>query len=575
MNRSSLAKLPRHRRAARATASFVLGLTLFALAGCGDGNDDFVVAGTSNSPGVNTLRVVDTTPDARFQGAAQPVAQVEATGFDAAGNVVFGPDEETYDEEMVFTGLPESTTRVRLDYNRGQGYTLARHEQEINFASLAESEVTLNEVAPQALAEERSTFTVRVANTSQYPDDQVFITVLGKNPEKTAFYYVKFGAGDNNSSELFGGLSASASYSQQLSLLKKVDENVYSFQCPKQNLISGRIYLSFGKKLQDLGLNDPNQPLSLRLPSATGLPDAQTVYEFMELSATTQPSAPQDYTLFANTSVVDFFSVGLGMTMDYHQGGNNLSDTVGFVDGARDKILVEFEKSSTPPEFRNYIRRDGGQAVLRVLAPVQKVTLEPDGALAHFLDSAIDAGWAHYASVTLNILDNLPGFNPYGYKYSGQPITNGILSMTCTAKPSADVAGGVLESLGEVCNLPKPTSRIVFFCDDNQSPPLKAPDKDTYRNAGSDGHKRLVSLIGAALNRGVFENYADWSDSSKFYTRADGKFNHFAKIMHQFALDNKVYGFGYDDVYGQDPTLAHPLDDVNQVVITIPDVPVL
>ena len=41
--------------------------------------------------------------------------------------------------------------------------------------------------------------------------------------------------------------------------------------------------------------------------------------------------------------------------------------------------------------------------------------------------------------------------------------------------------------------------------------------------------------------------------------------------MHQFAIDNKVYGFGYDDVYGQDPTLSEAVSTVNQVVLEIPE----
>jgi hypothetical protein len=79
--------------------------------------------------------------------------------------------------------------------------------------------------------------------------------------------------------------------------------------------------------------------------------------------------------------------------------------------------------------------------------------------------------------------------------------------------------------------------------------------------------------LSSALNRGVFENYNDWDDPTKFYTRPDGRYNHYSKIMHQFALDNKVYGFGYDDVYGQDPTLSEPVSKVNQVVLRIPAFP--
>lgn len=549
-------------------STVVLALALWLLPGCGGSGENFVF---TDEPGsgqarVNTLIVTDPTPDALFQTAGQPVEHVTASGFDADGNQVFGPRDEDYDEEMTFTGFPDSVTTVRLDYNRGQGYTLARYEQAVDFPNDDDGVIHFNEISPTALGATRSTFTVRIVNTSDYPDDKVYVTVLGKNPADTQFFYLKFGAGDNNTSQPFGPVSGAANYSQQLSLLKKEGDHAYSFQCPYQNLVSGRIYLSFGGKLQGLGLNNPSDGLSLQLPSATGAPDYQTVYEFMELSATAD--ANQKYTLYANTSVVDFFSMGLGMTMDYHQGGSNRSQTVGFVSGAREKILTEFEKASTPSEFRNYVRRNGAQTVLRVLSPVQKLPLEPSGALAHFLDGAIDSGWDHYASVVLNIPDNLPGHTPYGYAYTGQLIVGGILSMTCTQQPAGDSG-----SLGEVCHLPKPTSKIVFDCDDNSG--SGGADKDSYRNAGTHGHKRLVSLIGAALNRGVFESYADWSDSTKFYTRADGKYNHYSKIMHLFALNGKVYGFGYDDVYGQDPTLAQPLNDVNQVVITIPHVPVL
>ena len=557
----------------RPATKFILGLALFGLTGCGGSSQSFVFTGDSgNQARVNTLVVTDPTPDATFQtSSGQPVEHVTATGFDAEGNQVFGPDDEVYDEEMVFEGFPDSTTRVRLDYNRGQGYTLARHEQPVDFVRDDDGVLQIHEASPIALGATRSTFTVRVENTSDYPDDQVYLTVLGKNPADTRFYYVKFGPNDTNTAEPFGGLSGAAGYSHQLSQLKKEGERTYSFQCPYENLVSGRIYLSFGKKLEGVGLNNVNDPLSLQLPSATGAPDYQTVYEFMELSATAD--ANQRYTLYANTSVVDFFSLGLGMKLDYHQGGANRSESVGFVEGAREKILAEFEKSGTPTEFRNYVRRNGAQTVLRVLAPVQKLPLEPNGALSQFLNSAIDAGWNHYSSTTLNILDNLPNHPPYGYTYTGQPIVNGILSMTCTSKPAGDTAGGALESLHQVSNLPKPSSRIVFDCDDSSNPPGDV--KDTYRNDGSQGHKRLVSFIGAALNRGVFENYADWSNPSKFYTRSDGKYNHYSKIMHLFALNSKVYGFGYDDVYGQDPTLAQPLNDVNQIVIKIPKIPVL
>lgn len=552
-----------------------LWLALLGVTFLGCGSSQFSPTGNVRNRGQNTLVVLDATPDARFQGQGTAVAHVTARGYDAEGKQIYGPVEEVYDEELVFQGFPDRTHRVLLSYKRGQGYPLATHEEAVDFVNDDDGVIVLNSIQPKALATaDRPTFTVRIQNNSDYPDDQVFVSVNGKNDSKTAFYYVRFGAHDKNSSQPFEGLDKADQYSQALNLLTPEGPRTYSFQCPRENLVSGRIYLSFGRKLKGLGLNNPADPLSLQLPSATGAPDAQTLYEFMELSATrpTDLSAPQVFTLFANTSVVDFFSIGLGMRLDYHDNGVNKSEAVGFVDNARSQILAEFDSTSTPNEFKNYIRKDGSQAILRILSPVQAISLAPAGALSQFLDSAIDEAWTHYAGVALNITDDLPG-HTYGYTYTGLPILGGILQMTCTSKPSGDTAGGELESLGEVCNLPKPTSRIVFFCDDNQSPPLALPDRDTYRNAGSQGHKRLVSLIGAALNRGVFSNYRDWASATKFYTRTDGRYNHFSAIMHKFALDGKVYGFGYDDLYGQDPTLAWPLAEVNQVVLTIPKIP--
>lgn len=530
------------------------------LSGCGSSSSgDSVDSGSVFAPssgGVNTLRVVDSDGQHSIDG--HPVGRMALTGYDGQGQQVFGPVVEPYDDSMEFVGLPDSTTKVDLTYERGPGATLGTQTEPVDFTGPNNLVEITRQIPVSASFNERKTFTVRIENKSDYPDDQVFVSVNGKNRAKTAFYYVKFGAGDNNTAEPFGPVSDWPKYSGKLSELKKEADHVYSFQCPYENLVSGRIYLSFGKKLEGIGLNNLNDPLSLQLPSPTGAPDFETLFEFMELSATNQTETGP-YTLFANTSVVDFFSIGLGMTMNSVKG----AETVGFVDGARDKVLAEFEAPSTPSEFRTgraYVKK--GDKILRVLSPVKIVDLDPTGGLGSYLNSAIDEGWTTYASKVLNIPDTLPSHR-YGFTYTGQLISNNMLPMTCTNVPAGQ------SGLGETSSLPKPTTKIIFFCDDPAPPP------NSWTNAGTDAHKRLCSLLSAALNRGVFPNYSDWGSANVFYTRGDKKYNYYSKIMHQFALDSKVYGFGYDDVYGQDPTLAEPLKDVNQVTITIPKVPVL
>ncbi|MFA7479379.1 MAG: beta-1,3-glucanase family protein [Vulcanimicrobiota bacterium] len=533
-------------------------LSAILLSGCG--NSDSVVPGPLQSR-TNVLRVVDPTPDLTVNG--HPVTFGRLSGFDQQGNLVFGPDEELYGPEMVFSGLPDTTRRVEVEFQRGQGFTLARHLEEVDFPADDDGVITLDQVNPQFLSATPEMLTVRVENLSNYDPSKIFVTVLGKDKADSAFYYLQLGANGNNTMQRFGDRSGSDNYSFPLSAtVKEEAPGAYSFQCPYDKLVSGRIYLSFGEKLQGLGLADTANPLSLVTPSPTGAPDYQKVFEFMELSATIQDTPGAQYILFANTSVVDFFSVGLGMTLDYHEGGANKSERVGFVENARALVLQAFDSSTVPAEFKSYINSPGSDRIIRVLSPVQTVAVNSTGPTASFLNAAIDAGWTHYSQQVLNLPDTLS--THYGYQYTGQLVNANNLTMTTTATPPGDSA-----SLNEVSSLPKPSTRIVFFCDDDQ-PPANTPVNSTWQNLGTHGHKRLCSLLSSAINRGVFENYNDWDKPEKFYTRPDGRYNHYSKIMHQFALDQKVYGFGYDDVYGQDPTLSEPIATVNQVVLEIP-----
>lgn len=45
--------------------------------------------------------------------------------------------------------------------------------------------------------------------------------------------------------------------------------------------------------------------------------------------------------------------------------------------------------------------------------------------------------------------------------------------------------------------------------------------------------------------------------------------NAYSKILHENAIDNIIYAFPYDDVYGADPTISWKLSDVNSINIKI------
>lgn len=346
-----------------------------------------------------------------------------------------------------------------------------------------------------------------------------------------------------------------------------------------------------GSGAQSLTFTPAVNRLALTTPSPTGNPDWGTLFEFMELSVTLDSATdPNPFRiLYLNTSVVDFFSIGLGMTVNFADGS---SRTVGFPAGTRATLLQDFNAlGSAQNGFQAFVTRASNGAptlvaqtavanvdrVLRILAPPQITSLGATQAqLANYLQSTIDDGWAQYAGSALNIPDTLQWTgSPYGFKYTGQLISGGLLPMQCTAVPSGQTG------LNENYSLPRPTTAIVFQCDDPGGP---------WSNTGTDAHKRLGSLILSALNRGVFSNYLDWANyqgnvypggASTFYTDSQKRYNVYSQILHAHATDDKVYGFGYDDQYGQDPTQSGPVTNrqdgtappgnpINQVTLQIP-----
>jgi hypothetical protein len=226
--------------------------------------------------------------------------------------------------------------------------------------------------------------------------------------------------------------------------------------------------------------------------------------------------------------------------------------------------------------------------VLRVLAPNQVIAQGAidSSALETWLDNEIANGWSHYA-VKANRPPDLgdglhsqiafpPDHPQFKWKFldSGDPELGGApgtsaneLVFYCTF--CADPVG--LTGLNQVIRISKPTSDQVFS---NEGGPLA--------NAGTDGEKRIKSLISAAVTRGVFTSYVDWGNPSAYYPSSGPNpkhFNSYSQVLHAHALAYKkpaasapfplCYAFGYDDVYDQDPTISTPFLNGNVKEVTI------
>jgi hypothetical protein len=558
---------------------------------------------------------------------------------------------------------------------------------------LVNSKVVKTVVTLDGVAEELG-IVLDISNNSTSAPEDVFLTVIGKNASLTAWYYLA-NPNDTSLTEFEdspgqflrktskGAFEGSGRYSFSLADLHPVGPRTWRVFIPKENLVSGRIFMSFDRKLEGIGINCPyyspsgkpvdntvsatasltsgnaqvtvggvdaskdlavnlpfsytaggststgvitevlsptlitlsqapatsgsatitftpdaallaNAKLGLASPSPTGPPDYLTTFDLMELSATTNPSAPDPYyTLFANTTAIDFYSVGPGMTVSFSglppsgssPGIAPTQKTVGFGASASDilngvsqrsAIIDRFNNTGapvplTPAAFQNFVTAqpqaapqsgidphmtigkpvDTSLGVIRVLGPPQVSALLPQGDLATYLDNTIASQWGPFCSAAAGLVITYPSSTDPSFTYTGTSASSATLNIKCTQ------AAGSNTGLNEQYNLPQPSTAIVWECDDPTASP--ASDPNNYANRGTDAHKRLASIISAALTRGVFPNSADWSDNSKFYTRSDLQYNFFSKIMHDFALDKVVYGFAYDDVYGQDSTLAGPL----------------
>jgi hypothetical protein len=66
----------------------------------------------------------------------------------------------------------------------------------------------------------------------------------------------------------------------------------------------------------------------------------------------------------------------------------------------------------------------------------------------------------------------------------------------------------------------------------------------------------LGAQIAAMLNRHVLENPRAWREAAGYYQQ--DPCNRYAQFWHEHSLGQRAYGFSYDDVNDQSPSLATP-----------------
>ncbi|MFF0232451.1 beta-1,3-glucanase family protein [Micromonospora sp. NPDC005254] len=289
--------------------------------------------------------------------------------------------------------------------------------------------------------------------------------------------------------------------------------------------ISGRIYFSFGRKL-DLRLSPDG--LVQPAPWAGGDPNRDILFDWSEFTY-------NDSGLWLNSSQVDMFAVPHGVSVTGADGQTiRTGDPVA---NGRENVINQIRANG---DFARsvYTRSDG--TVLRVLAPGKAM----DAGLMspNYLDGYITSAWNAYTGRTLTVV---PRVNEPNRRFFGR--TNGN-TMVFTDSAGAQVA-----------TVAKPSTANVWGCDGvfnaPNTPPFIEPE--------------IKRTLCTALNRGTLGTSSQEPvlDANQFYRNSSP--NHYSRIVHANMADGKAYGFAYDDVGGFE-SLVHHGDPRSAAIILSP-----
>ncbi len=223
----------------------------------------------------------------------------------------------------------------------------------------------------------------------------------------------------------------------------------------------------------------------------------------------------------ANTTQVDQFGIPLLITLK----ANGMPDQTVGINESRSALLAAY-KDSVPSAFQPLLT---AQAPYRVLAPKHGIFSQSNNPT--YFESYINEVWTHFKTTTWTFKNILGTF-------SGRvnPATN-VLNLTRDGVPN-----------GPTYHVQKPKTWEIFAAAGNMA------TGDAVELAVEEqivaGITRHVALDNPAINLAPFEQ----SVVDTFYKASPA--NYYAQFWHEHSVRSLAYGFDYDDVYGQNSSVA-------------------
>ncbi|KAF1004089.1 MAG: Glucan endo-1,3-beta-glucosidase [Luteibacter sp.] len=365
---------------------------------------------------------------------------------------------------------------------------------------------------------------LRNVTNGQWRDDQIFVEILARDPNHK----------DAANQDAMSYITPDG----QLVALNEADNNGpghltkngnnypnYAFTLAQAKLLklpessSGRIFVSFGEPMYMSVVKGADGSIGFAGPNPLNGtdPNVGIYYDWYEYTW-------NDNALFINTTQVDQFSIPLALDV---YGGNKTRHLNSGITQTRAQVLQEYN-AEVPVEFQL-----ANANPVRILAPGKDAFDEgkPQG---HYFDAYIDEVWNYYQTHTLTI-------NRGAEQYQGS-VVNGVLVFQHTNWAQTPNAN---EPEGFQFNVYKPTTQDVLEGKGNLA---RASDGDVWGVT-----PQLEAQICAAFNRHVMEDTTQWKNADAFYQQAPA--NYYSRFWHVHGVNQKAYGFAYDDVSDQSSTL--------------------
>ncbi|PWB27953.1 beta-1,3-glucanase family protein [Flavobacterium sp. HTF] len=372
-----------------------------------------------------------------------------------------------------------------------------------------------------------------ISNNSTFNDSELYVAIVGIDyttgnhvwvNAKTSQILPMSASYNTVTGPTYGGNTGPGQNSKYAACFTKLSEIPNkTFTLP---LIAGcRVFISKGSQLYFyfFGANGAPSGYASPNPQNSTDPNQGILYEMIELTN-------NQYGFFGNPTRVDSYKYPMGLELF---GANGYQKKVG--DLKKHADIVAAFKANVPAEFQGCVNDATGE----ITAPSKTPAFaEGSGPYANYLKSYIDAIWNKYKNEDLIF-------------YAGDA---GVFK--------GRVIGEQLEMVGQSGGFTGRTGRVQY----RPSTQEALEGKGVLDRRLVDGDLDLViqAQLTAAINRHVVNvttpnpGQQNWYDASKYYQV--NPTNHYSKFWHLpgINIDNLAYGFAYDDVADQSPSLHSP-----------------